>query len=174
VKRLLGTIALTLVLVVAPLSTVSAGSTSNAYDVDVTCKYRSVPVSGWDWKMNLRRLRVDPPAVFANKPQQLVGWRFIVQKRNDNIAWKRMYRSSIQKATALDYLAANFARMTFDVPKPKAHTHYRVIVKVFWYRTDGTVQATDRFLVNEYRVVRDGQLMWIDSGGCAFSWLSNQ
>jgi hypothetical protein len=174
-RALIRATALSALLAVVPLSGVAAGSTSSDYGIDVTCRYRSVPVTGWDWKMNLRRIRVDPPTVLADGPEQLVGWRFIVQKRNDNIDWRRIYRSPIQKATALDYLPADFTKMTLDIAKPKAaSTHYRVVVKIFRYGWDGRIVARDKVLVNEYRVLRDGQPMWIDKGSCAFSWLSNQ
>lgn len=65
--------------------------------------------------------------------------------------------------------------MTLDIAKPKlASTTYRVLVKIFWYGPDGSIEARDRTLIEEYRVVQDGSLMWIDNGGCAYSWLSNQ
>ena len=177
-KTLFGAIGLSLMLLSGSVIGAAAGSpTPNGYGVDVSCRYRSVPVEGWDWKMELRRLRVDPPTAFAKRAQQTVGWRFVVQRRSDvNTTWKRIHVSPIQKSGPLGYLQyADFTRMTFDVPHPnQPGTDYRVVVKIYWYASNGSLQSRDRFLINDYRVLRDGELVWYDRGDCEYAWLSNQ
>ena len=68
--------------------------------------------------------------------------------------WTTTYRSPIQKATAYSDVKASFDSMSVPVRVPADSWDdpyiYRVRVKMFWYRSDGSVQGTAKHGVHYY------------------------
>jgi hypothetical protein len=154
---------------------VGAHSLRESYsDGGAKCTYRTTfegQSSHW-WR--LRRIDVRPPRVRAISGQQVVGWRFIVQRSEDGGRWERTYRSPIQKATASTSANAAFSSMGIKiiVPAPSSqfsnHYQYRVVVKMFWYRANGTQRGTARHLVDFYREQFDGEVSAGDGDGACW------
>ena len=117
--------------------------------------------SKW-WRLS--RIDVRPPLVKAISTRQRVGWRFIVQRSEDHGPWQTTYRSPIQRATAYSSTAAEFSAMGIKVivPPPSSQFsnrhHYRVIVRMVWYRKDGSQRGSARHLVDFYREKVDGEV----------------
>jgi hypothetical protein len=135
------------------------------------------------WEGRLKWVAVRPPKVRAILGRQTVGWRFIVQRARpgtptvDSAAWKTTYRSPIQKARATDEQPAAFTSMGVAIRVPESsrteNNHiYRVIVKMFWFRSDGSVQGSARHLVSWYGLVIRGstQRTWTPSCDAWSSW----
>ena len=139
--------------------------------VGATCKYtadQNQSNSYW-----ITRITAKPPSVWwpdrnsnSNTEHGKVGWRFIV-KYNNGGGFHVETRSSIQKATAYEdsqqpygsSTKAPFTKMTVSF-KGKARTsvaQWRVVVKVFWYRKNGTVQGTATHTVQYYNEHYAGQ-----------------
>jgi hypothetical protein len=107
---------------------------------------------------------------------QVVGWRFIVQRSQDGGPWQRTFRSPIQKALAHQDANASFTRMWVKVNVPPdglsdefiTSYSYRVIVRMIWYRADGTQQGSARHLVDYAHNVLAGKDYGINTfgGGC--------
>jgi hypothetical protein len=152
---------------------VGTHSLSETYlDGGAKCTYRTTfEGSGSHWS-RLRRIDVRPPRMKAISAQQRVGWRFIVQRSEDDGPWEATYRSPIQKATASSNANAAFSPMGIKVivPAPSSqfdnHHLYRVVVKMFWYRPGGSQQGSARHLVDYYREQVDGQVNAGNPGGC--------
>ena len=117
--------------------------------------------SKW-WRVSW--IKVRPPVMKAISTKQTVGWRFVVQRSEDHGPWETTYRSPIQKATAYSNSAAAFSAMRIKVivPPPSSQFsnrhHYRVIVKMMWYRADGSQRGSARHLVDFYREKVDGEV----------------
>jgi hypothetical protein len=80
----------------------------------------------------------------GTRNNQLVAWRFIVE-RSGTGPWNFQvtYRSPNQWGTAHTDSPALFSRMSVPVNVPDGDTFfYRVKVKMFWYRRDGSIQGT--------------------------------
>jgi hypothetical protein len=138
----------------------------------VKCVFRTLSESNIHWEGGLARIDVRPPKMKAVSGRQTVGWRFIVQRSKDHGPWKVTYRSPIQKAKATTTTLASFSKMSIKVNVPAASRHenrhfYRVNVKMFWYRSNGTVQGTARHRVDWYQDVIKGLTYWPEPGGCA-------
>jgi hypothetical protein len=130
----------------------------------VRCNYKTVaekdyPDEYYLWRGKLTRLEVIPPKVRSVIGTQRVGWRFIVQRAlNPELtfsdSWKTTYRSAVQTATATETKRARFTPMYVPVDVPRASADrsygYRIVVKMFWYRADGSVQGTARHLLSYY------------------------
>lgn len=130
----------------------------------VRCNYKTVsetdePDDWYVWRGKLTRLEVRPPKVRSILGKQLVGWRFIVQRALNptstfNDPWQTTYRSAIQVATATDTRNARFTPMYVRLSVPPASEErihaYRVLIKMFWYRADGTTQGTAKHLLSYY------------------------
>lgn len=126
------------------------------------CVYRFSDV-GTAWE--LRRIWVDPPNVQASafhEGNQQVGWRFTVERRYSDAfhpqpgPWEHRYTSPIQKRmTDADHDASFSARdVRVHVPDDASSDvwhHYRVIVKVFWYRDNGSVSGTATMRVEWFK-----------------------
>jgi hypothetical protein len=135
------------------------------------CTYRTTfEGSGSHW-WRLRRIDVRPPRVFAISGSQKVGWRFVVQRSKDQGPWQVAYRSQVQKATASVNSRAAFESMgsRVSVPPPSSqfdnHHFFRVVVKMIWYRADGSQQGSARHLVDFYREQLDGEVFAGDGEG---------
>ncbi len=108
---LLSSLALALVgtsVIAAPVA--AATPPTSAYGNTVECRYRtsdSGPAYNW-W---LKKLVVTPPVLYAKKPHQVVGWRFVVTRAiwdDGQGPWTVTYTSPIQKRTATPTSAASF------------------------------------------------------------------
>lgn len=133
----------------------------------VTCNYSFNGV-----RFKLASIKVRAPRVLAadrdsNKiDHRRVGWRFIVQKMPtgpgavvaDAVlpggvppSWTNYYKSPVQKATAYENAFAPFSPMTRSISTANDGARYRVLIKMFWYRRDGSKEGTAIHLVDYYR-----------------------
>jgi len=110
--------------------------------------------AGTAWE--LRRIKVRPPhaqaSAFHSNGDQQVGWRFTVERRYVDAftgagVWQHRYTSPIQKRMTDADHDASFSAMDVRVNVPDDASSdvwykYRVVVKVFWYRDNGSVSGT--------------------------------
>ena len=107
------------------------------------------PGGGW-W--TLKNISVRPPLMRGTRDYQRVAWRFIVERGFIGTGipvdpeWKVTYRSPRQFGIAHVHVPADFTRMSVGVKVPGPHPggdgyEYRVKVKMFWYRPNGSVQG---------------------------------
>lgn len=103
---------------------------------------------------------VRAPKVFArNKTSGLdrgrVGWRFIIDQAPNNAgqpgAWTRFYKSRVWKANATDSQFASFSSKNASPTIGSADLFFRVRIKMFWYRGDGSTVGKAVHLVDYYR-----------------------
>ena len=125
------------------------------------CRYKNVAFGPRGWENLLKRIDVRPPRMRSVGPSQRVGWRFIVQRSPvfDAQVWTTTYKSPIQKAMAYSGVNASFSAMGVKVSVPAGsynEPEYRVLVRMFWYASDGTVQGTARHRVDYYAIIVDG------------------
>ena len=145
-----------------------AGQPSYGIKVAPSCRYEAKSGGSFGWTTaRLRRIRVDPPQIWATRTRQTVGWRFVVRRSIDNAPWTVTYRSPIQKGTAYSDRPASFTKMVVDVKLPaiedKTDVEYRVVLKMFWYRTDGTTQHKVSDESENYDLYVDGNYEFSDS-----------
>jgi hypothetical protein len=114
-----------------------------------TCRY--------DGGMNLYRVRVRPPIVFARdrtsaRDMQWVGWVVELQYRPDTGSFSTVQRSSVVKVMALDDTPAPFRQRTVTVERPRGSGSWRVVSRMIWYKpgTAGTWQGTARHRISVY------------------------
>ena len=118
----------------------------------------------------LKRIDVNPPRLYAlNSRTATVGWRFIVERlRQDQgwpAPWKQTYKSPLQTARASLTTAAAFTTMGVKVKLPVLSdpedynwqsVTYRVTLKLFWYRANGTTQQAVTHQMKHYEYWLDG------------------
>ena len=124
----------------------SLGDTENAPGVTCTHDRRGG---------RLQEIVVAPPVIYTSGPiLQKVGWRFVIQRKAaPGKPWKNFHTSTIEKADAYTpYWAVLLARsVSLTVPPGDTkQTRYRVIVTMFWYRDDGTLDGRARHRVDWY------------------------
>jgi hypothetical protein len=97
-----------------------------------------------------------PPQIYArNKTngvdQQQVGWRFVVKSRlsGPGNPFTTLYTSTVVKLTATDATAAAFLPRKVAMAFPDASA-FKVIVKMFWYRNDGSVAGWAKTRIDNY------------------------
>ena len=119
----------------------------------------------------LKRIDVDPPRLYAlNSKTATVGWRFIVERQRfdqevNPAPWKQTYKSPLQTARASLTTAAAFTTMGVKVKLPVLSdpenynwqaVNYRVTLKLFWYRANGTTQQAVTHQMKHYENWLDG------------------
>jgi hypothetical protein len=165
VRRPISVLFVMATLFAASLVPAPAVAFSPGFDSEVGCYSRTVSTTPWEIK--LRRLLVMPPKLDASSTQR-VGWRFIVQRSKGGV-WTRVYRSPVQRALG----DAAFTQMGVKVTVPawptgdslRSHP-YRVLIKAFWYRADGSIKATAKSVVDDYAVWIDGTFARSETGSC--------
>ncbi len=134
------------------------------------CSYVTTFQGPTSHRWGLKRIYVRPPRVRAISGSQTVGWRFIVQRMEGNEgSWATTYRSPIQKRTASVSARAPFSEMGVKVVVPEFadDLSYRVIVKMIWFRTDGSQQGSAKHKVDFFRMQQDdGEVYGDDDGDC--------
>jgi hypothetical protein len=150
------------------------------------CVYRTITERDSDyepgmiyWEGRLARLEVKPPVMRSGRPYaQKVSWRFIVQRSKDGGTWKPVYRSPLQVRTVKPDRDARFLPMAVGITVPRASRHenhhqYRVLIKMAWYRPDGTVEGSARHQLSWYGLILRGQLVrtWIPNCDAWSAWL---
>ena len=121
----------------------------------------------------LQDIYVAPPrmkAVTGNN-HQTVGWRAIVQRRwgatGSNPAWTNTFTSVERTAVTNPTTNANFTTSAFISVTPPfpASQHatkfaqYRVIIKMIWHSSSGSIQGTAQHRVDHYSLdIADGHL----------------
>jgi hypothetical protein len=93
--------------------------------------------------------------------------RFIVERQNFNgpvspAPWKQTYKSPRQTAQASSTTAAAFTAMGVNVSLPGdgrgwSDVYYRVTLKLFWYRADGSTQQAVTHKMKYYENWIDGE-----------------
>lgn len=106
--------------------------------------------------MNVARIRVNPPTVFARsrtagRDQQWVGWRVALQYR-DGGSWSTEQTSSVVKVRSWDDTPAPFRATSVPVAHPVGSGEWRVVVRLTWYKpgTSSVWQGTARHLIEHY------------------------
>jgi hypothetical protein len=125
-----------------------------------TCGYgNEVPPNGAWFKW----MKVQPPTVYAADrdsgviDHRRVSWQFKIQTRpyESTGSWKTVAVSEKQKAKAYENLAAPFTAMRVDWrphhSDPVVFKHVRALVIVKFYKPNGTVEGTAKFLVDWYK-----------------------
>jgi len=137
---------------------VLAGSVAPNYGSTVTCNYRTNS-PGPAFNANVRKIIVTAPKVFAKSGHQTVGWRFSVWRtidEGDHPSHKVTYRSPIQRATATTTRAAVFNTKSVGVALPNVeelrNVSYQVVIRMIWYRANGSVQSATSYLMPTYTV----------------------
>jgi hypothetical protein len=93
---------------------------------------------------DINAITIEPPNVLARNrssgaDSQKVGWRFVVQRLPAGAAdWTPYYLSPISKAMATDASPATFSPRGVAVVGSDDADDFRVLVKIFWYRADGS------------------------------------
>lgn len=127
------------------------------------CRYKRINPSpgGYSYEAKLKWIDVRPPKVRAISGSQEVGWRFMVERVRQvaNDTWVLRYTSPIQRDVTNVSTNAEFTLRGINVVLSTTSADddpqylYRVKVKMFWYRANGTVQGTATHLVSNYRQV---------------------
>ncbi len=127
------------------------------------CSYKRLNPSpgGYSYEAKLKWIDVRPPKVRAISGTQEVGWRFMVERVRQvaNATWVLRYTSPIQRDVTNASTNAQFTKRGINVVLNTTSAddgpeyEYRVKVKMFWYRANGTVQGTATHLVSNYRQV---------------------
>ncbi|MEP7361573.1 MAG: hypothetical protein ABI744_08340 [Chloroflexota bacterium] len=145
----------------------------------VICNYKYLGDDSIYWGGILKRIDVSPPRLYAlNSSTANVGWRFIVERQRFDqqvspAPWKQTYKSTLQTAQASPTVAAPFATMTVKVRLPVLtdpqeyswnEVYYRVTLKLFWYRADGTTQQAVTHKMKHYENWIDGHYGWSAKG----------
>lgn len=164
-RQLTFVVALVAVITAIGVSPTVAGTTQQDYGSSVRCKYRTNS-PGPAFTARLKTIVVQPPQIFAKSGHQTVGWRFVVRRTIDGGEYsfhKVTYRSPIRTARATTWRAASFDAMRVDVALPKNYedlrnAYYQVVLRMLWYRSDGTVKSATSYLMPQYtvRVKGDG------------------
>jgi hypothetical protein len=148
---------------------------SSSQGSQTRCRYEATQVGSFGWtEAKLRRIVVTPPQIYGLSRGQTVGWRFVVRRSIDYGPWKVTYQSPVQKATAGPNRAASFSKQGVAVALPSIPSgsdwdhwdvHYRVVLKMFWYRSDGSLQQTASHVFSRYNTYVDGVLenTWAES-----------
>lgn len=125
----------------------------------------------------LKSITVRPPnmSAVAGRTSQIIGWQFTIQRRfvgSSTGPWKNIYRS-IRQTTSIGGSgdSGGFSSLTAPISLPSnegetGEHYYRVIVKMFWYHKDESVQGTARNRVDFYRGVMNTGHRWTDNGSC--------
>jgi hypothetical protein len=120
----------------------------NEANGDVVCHYDPGTA-------NLTSISVRAPTMFARDrtagvDAQDVGWRIFVQRKlATETSFKVVKKSSTFKAPATDVDAASFKSQTVTLTPPE-NSSYRIVVKMTWYRADGSVAGWSKHRVEAY------------------------
>ncbi len=118
------------------------------------CRYDGSHGS-WGYLITVESMSVRPPRVRATFDSQKVGWRILVQRSKDGSPWTTVKRSGVQMVTATTTEDAPFARMKLDFDAPlQTNRRFRAVVRMMWYRADGSLQGSSRHAVDRYRTVK--------------------
>lgn len=131
--------------IAAPVSAAPAPD----YGASARCRYAVTESGPHGWTEALfNRLSVRPPVLYGNGGPQPVGWRFVVKRSLDGQdgPWQVRYVSPIQRATATTTVPAPFSTLRVPVAVPtnvedQSHVWYTVVLKLFWYGNDGSVES---------------------------------
>jgi hypothetical protein len=123
--------------------TVGAYTVTDTHDSPgAICHYKpTTPAS----VRELNHIYVNAPDIkaIAGAGMEKVAWRFIIQRmRFGGDTWKRIYRSPLWSNTTDSSHNAAFGQEGANVTVPQPYATggygYRVIVKSYWYKHDGT------------------------------------
>ena len=137
--------------------------TDDADHPGATCIYK-----GQNSPFHLRHINVRAPKVWwpdtnsTNTNQHgMTGWRAVVQQSpGDDAPWTTAYKSPLQKAIAYEddppYDLADkapFTKRSFDFHYDKSKgTYFRVLVKAYWYRSNGSVLGKATHVVQNHQL----------------------
>ena len=124
------------------------------------CMYRSVPVEGWSGKMKIDSIIVHGPYVSVDE------WRFAIKRQIGTNPWKTVYRSRFLDNPYRDH------EVDIEFPRTRGQgANFKVVIKTFNQRRDGSRDLLDQYPVQLYDVYHDGTYMWTDRGTCYHAWL---
>lgn len=134
------------------------------------CRYNVTEGGTYGWtEALLKKFAVRPPVMPRPAGAASVGWRFVVERSLDreNTPWRLIYRSPLQRAAKSADLTPMSVNVSVppdsDTPNGQSYVLYRVTLKMFWYRSDGSVQTKVSHLVNDMHVIVGGDEQYIDS-----------
>lgn len=163
-----------MILVSAPVAAASGDRGALA-----VCTYRDLSEDSIPryWGGILTHIDVNPPTMYRlNSSTATAGWRFIVERQRfekSYTEWKETYRSPIQSAVASSNTPAAFTTMSVGVKLPKIldpenyswnEVYYRISLKLYWYRADGTLQRVVSHQMKHYDNWVHGEYGWSDKG----------
>jgi hypothetical protein len=162
-------IAVAALLVPMAVAAPAVANSPSGFESKVRCYNRTISGgdSYWEHQLELRRLLVFPPTF--NETSASVGWRFIVYRSSDGLDYAVTYRSPIQHATSSSGFTSMGVRVAvpsaWPSPDPEAYP-YRVVIKAFFYRADGSIKTTSSSYVDEFRIWVDGTYSSRDTIAC--------
>jgi hypothetical protein len=171
----------------AVLADSTTGSVGNYLTTDTsvtpgaTCQYPTF-ASGAS-KTWLSKVVAKPPSIWwpdrssdSNTEHGKVGWRFLVQFNNGGPGWTTVVKSSVQKAIAYEdsqspynpSTKAPLTKMSVGVnAKATGQGVWRVVVKAFWYKKNGTKLGSATHVVQYYRQKIGSQNFAITQDSCS-------
>jgi hypothetical protein len=159
-------------LLLAPLAGQASAAALPDHGSTVRCRYHTNADPNWSFTAQFRRIVVTPPRMLSKSGgRQTVGWQFAVSRLIDegtSSVSTTTYTSKIQKAVATTTRAAAFDNMRVGVTVPtgdwsKSQVQYRILVTLFWYRANGSVQSTASYLISSSYTYYVNGTWWDDS-----------
>jgi hypothetical protein len=167
---------------VAAAPTVASGTPGGDpedYGAFGTCMYRSDASAG-EFQYRLTRIVVSPPTkLYANKPGQMVGWRFKIQQAPmAGLGYQRIFAGKIHTSAATPNQAGIFSSKAAHIPWAdpipnfsQMGPFYRAVARFYWYRFDESIQSVEHHLLSPYISYVDGvKTRWWTYGGCYELW----
>jgi hypothetical protein len=129
----------------------------------------------------LTRFRVKAPSLWwpdrdsgDNNEHGRVGWQIRIQSAPDPSVgpWSTIFKTSTLKATAYEDFPtlhdpakrAPFTRRVINWNAP-GNNYYRLIQRLIWYESDGSIRGTLRHWISGYRLA--GAVSGVSFGNCA-------
>lgn len=133
----------------------------DTHGVTAACKYGTIDGDDFAGHAKIKRILVTPPTMFAKSGHKKVGWRFEVNRTYLSDPAETTYQSSTRTAIATTTSPASFQQMNVGVVVPNidepSWLTYRVTIKLFWYRANGSVQSKTSFLMPSYNLHYNGE-----------------
>jgi hypothetical protein len=176
------------VLMASAAAPLTASAASPSHGVQASCLYKSTSIDGKSG-FRLKRVVVQPPTTFYGRvPDQVVGWKVVVQRKypnNDGPTsyrnWKSVFVSRLVKTTAspdraavLDAISARIGFVSyFDAYPNGVRTWFRTLVKFYRFTPEGAVESHSRYRPWLFDAYRDGSLIHMQAGICDGAWLDS-
>ena len=157
-----------LALVAGPAAAPAAAGVLD-YGAIANCRYNVTEGGTYGWtEALLKKIAISPPTIAKQTGTKSVGWRFVVERslNGDVTPWRVIYRSPLQRAGSSAGLSIMRVYIHVpsenDLPNAQSFVWYRVILKMFRYTADGSVQTKVVHVMNDMHVNVDGDVL-VDS-----------